>query len=127
MSIKVEGITSEDELQKAQASAQAQGKSVTNYSDWAEILKEFSENGIESTGSYSGDKARLEEIQALTAQYVAEIQAQEQVKQAQPQNKETDKVQKASETDKNQQLKATVVNGTSSQIMADYMKFYHLL
>ena len=42
-------------------------------------------------------------------------------------NKETDKVQKASETDKDQQLKATVVNGTSSQIMADYMKFYHLL
>lgn len=69
----------------------------------------------------------MEEIQALTEQYVAEMQAQEQVKQTEPQNKETDKVQKASETDRDQQLKATVVNGTSSQIMADYMKFYHLL
>lgn len=127
MSIKVEGITSEDELQKAQASAQAQGQTITNYDEWAEILKDFAENGIESTGSYSGDKARMEEIQALTEQYVAELQAQEQVKQAEPQNKETDKVQKASETDKDQQLKATVVNGTSSQIMAEYMKFYHML
>ncbi len=127
MSIKVDGIQSEDELQKAQASAQAQGTSIANYSEWAEILKEFSENGIESTGSYSGDKARLQEIQELTEQYVAQIQAQEQIKQTEPQNKETDKVQKSSETDREQQLKATVVNGTSSQILADYMKFYHLL
>ena len=127
MSIKVDGIQSEDELQKAQASAQAQGTSIANYSEWAEILKEFSENGIESTGSYSGDEARLQEIQELTEQYVAQIQAQEQIKQTEPQNKETDKVQKSSETDREQQLKATVVNGTSSQILADYMKFYHLL
>lgn len=127
MSIKVEGITSEDELQKAQASAQAQGQTVTNYDEWSEILKDFAENGIESTGSYSGDKAKMEEIQALTEQYVQEIQAQEQVKQTEPENKETDKVQKASETDKEQQLKATVANGTSSQLMAEYMKFYHML
>lgn len=127
MSIKVDGITSEDELQKAQASAQAQGTTVTNYNEWAEILKEFAENGIESTGSYAGDKAMKDQIEELTKQYIAEIQAQEEAKQAEPQNKETDKVQKASETDKDQQLKATVVNGTSSQIMADYMKFYHML
>lgn len=127
MSIKVDGITSEDELQKAQAAAQAQGETITNYTEWAEILKDFAENGIESTGSYSGDKARMEEIQALTQQYVEEFQAQQQVQQASPQNKETDKVQKASETDKDQQLKATVANGTSSQLMAEYMKLYHLL
>jgi hypothetical protein len=127
MSIKVDGIESEDELKKAQASAQAQGTSVTNYDEWSEILKNFEENGIESTGSYSGDKARMEEIEQLTEQYVAQLQEQNQVQQSEPQNKETDKVQKSSETDKNQQLKATVANGTSSQIMADYMKIYHLL
>jgi hypothetical protein len=127
MSIKVDGIESEDELKKAQASAQAQGTSVTNYNEWSEILKSFEENGIESTGSYSGDKARMEEIEQLTEQYVAQLQEQNQVQQSEPQNKETDKVQKSSETDKNQQLKATVANGTSSQIMADYMKIYHLL
>lgn len=127
MSIKVDGITSEDELQKAQAAAQAQGETITNYTEWAEILKDFAENGIESTGSYSGDKARMEEIQALTQQYVEELQVQQQVQQSEPQNKETDKVQKSSETDKEQQLKATVANGTSSQLMAEYMKLYHLL
>ena len=42
-------------------------------------------------------------------------------------NKKTEKVQKSSETDRNQELKATVANATSSQIMADYMKYYHLL
>lgn len=127
MGIKIDGITSEDELQKAQASAQAQGQNITNYDEWAEILKDFAENGIESTGSYSGDKARMEEIQALTEQYLQKLQSQEQVKQNEPQNKETDKVQKASETDKDQQLKATVANGTSSQLMAEYMKYYHML
>lgn len=127
MSIKVDGITSEDELQRAQASAQAQGQTVTKYDEWAEILKDFEENGIESTGSYSGDKAKMAEILALTQEYIAELQAEEQIKLTEPQNKVTDKIQRASETDKDQQLKATVVNGTSSQIMADYMKIYHML
>lgn len=127
MSYKVEGITSEDELQKAQAAAQAQGTSVTDYNEWSQILKEFAENGVESTGSYSGDKARMEEIQALTEQYIEELQAQEQIQKKQPQNNETEKVQKASETDKDQQLKAVVANGTSSEILANYMKAYFLI
>ncbi len=127
MSIKVDGIQSEDELKKAQAAAQAQGTSVTNYNEWAEILKDFEENGIESTGSYSGDKARMEEIKSLTEQFAAELKEQEEIKQNTPQNKESDKVQNTTETDKNQTIKATVVNATSSMIMADYMKYYHLL
>lgn len=127
MAIKVDGIQSEDELRKAQAAAQAQGTSITNYNEWAQILQEFQENGIESTGSYSGDKARMQEIQAAMQEYVAQLQEQEKVQQNSPDNKETEKVQKSSETDRNQELKATVANATSSQIMADYMKYYHLL
>ncbi len=127
MGIEIDGIESVDELQKAQAAAQAQGTTITNYSEWEQILNEFSENGIESTGSYAGDKARMQEIQAAVEEYVAQMQVQEQTQNNTPQNKETDKVQKSSETDREQQLKATVVNGTSSQIMADYMKYYHLL
>ena len=127
MAIKVDGIQSEDELRKAQAAAQAQGTSVTNYNEWAQILQEFQENGIESTGSYSGDKARMQEIQAAMEEYAAQLQEQEKVQQNSPDNKETEKVQKSSETDRNQELKATVANATSSQIMADYMKYYHLL
>ncbi len=127
MAIKVDGIESEDDLRKAQAAAQAQGTSITNYNEWSQILKEFAENGIESTGSYSGDKARMQEIQQAVEEYVNELQAQEKIQQNAPDNKETEKVQKSSENDKNQELKATVANATSSQIMADYMKYYHML
>ncbi len=127
MAIKIDGIQSEDELRKAQAAAQAQGTSIINYNEWSEILKEFSENGIQSTGSYAGDKARMEEIQLAVEEYVNELQAQEKIQQNMPDNKESQKVQSSSENDRNQQIKATVANATSSQIMADYMKYYHLL
>lgn len=127
MAIRVDGIESEDELRKAQAAAQAQGTSITNYNEWAQILQEFQDNGIESTGSYAGDKARMQEIQAAVEEYAAQVQEQERIQQNAPDNKETEKVQKASETDRNQELKATVANATSSQIMADYMKYYHML
>lgn len=127
MAIKVDNIQSEDELKKAQAAAQAQGTSITNYNEWSSILKEFSENGIESTGSYAGDKAKMQEVQQAVEQYVTELQQQEKIQQNSPDNKETEKVQKSSETDRNQEMKATVANATSSQIMADYMKYYHML
>ena len=127
MAIRVDGIDSEDELRKAQAAAQAQGTSITNYNEWAQILQEFQDNGIESTGSYAGDKARMQEIQAAVEEYAMQVQEQEKIQQNAPDNKETDKVQKSSETDRNQELKATVANATSSQIMADYMKYYHML
>ena len=113
---------------KAQAAAQAQGTTITDYNEWEQILQDFAENGIESTGSFAGDKAKMEEIQQAMVEYAQELQAQEQVQQrTNPENKETEKVQKASETDSQQDLKATVANATSSQIMADYMKYYHLL
>ena len=35
MSIKVDGIQSEDELKKAQAAAQAQGTTITDYNEWS--------------------------------------------------------------------------------------------
>ena len=127
MAIKIDGIQSEDELKKAQAAAQAQGSSITNYNEWSEILGEFQENGIKSTGSYSGDKALREEMKATVAEYAAQLQEQEKIQQNAPTNKETEKVQKTAETDSQQELKATVANATSSQIMADYMKYYHML
>ena len=127
MAIKVDGIQSEDELKKAQAAAQAQGTSITNYNEWSEILGEFQENGIKSTGSYSGDKALREEIKAAVAEYASQLQEQEKIQQNTPENKEDQKVQKTAETDSQQELKATVANATSSQIMSDYMKYYHML
>ena len=108
MAIKVDGIQSEDELKKAQAAAQAQGSTITNYSEWSEILGEFQENGIQSTGSYSGDKALREEIKAAVAEYASQVQEQEKIQQNTPDNKETEKVQKTTETDRNQEMKAKI-------------------
>lgn len=127
MAIRVDGIESEDELRKAQQAAQAQGTSIINYNEWSQILKDFAENGIESTGSYSGDKAKMQEVQQAVKEYVEELQQQEKIQQNTPKNKETEKVQEATQTDREQNLKATVANATSSVIMADYMKYYHLL
>lgn len=127
MSIKVDGITSEDELQKAQASAQAQGNTVTNYNEWSEILKNFEEYGIESTGSYAGDVAKMEEVKQAMEEYVAELEAQQIAQQNTPQNNDAEKLQESTKVDREQEMKATVANATSSQIMADYMKYYHLL
>lgn len=127
MAIKVDGIQSEDELKKAQAAAQAQGTSITNYDEWSDILSQFQENGIQSTGSYAGDKALMQDIQAQMEVIAEQLQEQEKVQQNTPENKDTEKVQKTADTDSQQELKATVANATSSQIMADYMKYYHML
>lgn len=127
MSIKIDGIQSEDELKKAQAAAQAQGTTITDYNEWSEILSQFQDNGIQSTGSYAGDKALMENIKAQMAELAQELQEQEAVQKNMPENNQIEKVQKSAETDKQQELKATVANATSSQIMSDYMKYYHML
>ncbi len=124
MAYRVDGIESEDELKKAQAAAQAQGASIPNYNEWAQILKDLNEAGVESTGSYAGDKAKLKEIETAVENFIQEVQT-EQI--AQEKQKETQQVKETSESDKDQQIKATVANATSSMIMADYMKYYHLL
>ncbi len=127
MSIKVDGIQSEDELKKAQAAAQAQGTTITDYNEWSDILSQFQDNGIQSTGSYTGDKALMEEIKAQMAELAQQLQEQETVQQNTPTNNDTEKIKKAVDTDSQQELKATMANATSSQIMSDYMKYYHML
>ena len=42
MALRINGIEDEDDLRKAQAAAQAQGTSITNYNEWAEIMKNLS-------------------------------------------------------------------------------------
>lgn len=127
MSIRVDGIQSEDELKKAQAAAQAQGTTITDYNEWSDILSQFQDNGIQSTGSYTGDKALMEEIKAQMAELAQQLQEQETVQQNTPTNNDTEKIKKAVDTDSQQELKATMANATSSQIMSDYMKYYHML
>lgn len=124
MAYRVDGIESEDDLKKAQAAAQAQGQQVPNYNEWQQVLEELDEAGIKSTGSFSGDKAKLKEIQTAVENFIKEVQT-EQI--AEERKKETQQVKETSESDKDQAIKATVANATSSMIMADYMKYYHLL
>ncbi len=124
MAFKVNGIQDEDDLKRAQAAAQAQGTSITNYNEWAEIMKNLSEAGVESTGSYAGDKAKMKEIQQTVEKFIQEQQTEMIAQQKQ---QETQEVKETSESDRDQEIKATVANATSSMIMADYMKYYHLM
>ena len=98
-----EGITSIEELKKAQAAAQQAGTSITNYEEWANILEDLDIAGVQSTGTYAGD-VKLHS-----------------------QNNDFNKTDYKTSQDKEQTVKANVVNATSSMIMADYMKYYHLL
>ena len=82
------------------------------------------EAGVKSTGSYSGDKALHAEIERRISEYIEQTKVEETQKQQQVQQEQP---KKNSETDNEQALKATVANGTSSTIMADYMKYYHML
>ena len=124
MAFKVNGIQDEDDLKRAQAAAQTQGTSITNYNEWAEIMKNLSEAGVESTGSYAGDKAKMKEIQQTVEKFIQEQQTEMIAQQRQ---QETQEVKETSESDRDQEIKATVANATSSMIMADYMKYYHLM
>lgn len=124
MAFKINGIQDEDDLKRAQAAAQAQGTSITNYNEWAEIMKNLSEAGVESTGSYAGDKAKMKEIQQTVEKFIQEQQTEMIAQQKQ---QETQEVKETSESDRDQEIKATVANATSSMIMADYMKYYHLM
>ncbi len=123
----VEDIKSIDELRKAQAAAQAQGTSITNYSHWEQILEDLETAGVESTGSYSGDVKLHTQIMEKIEAYIEEAQNAQKQQQMQPKNQETSKVDKQTSQDKEQVVKANVANGTSSLIMSDYMKYYHLL
>ena len=124
MAFKVNGIEDQDDLKRAQAAAQAQGTTVTNYNEWAEIMKTLSEAGEESTGSYAGDKAKIEEMKKTVEDFINNAQI-EQI--AHRQKQETEQVKQTSESDRDQEIKATVANATSSMILADYMKYYHMM
>ena len=123
MSMRVDGIQSEEELKKAQIASQAAGGSIPNYHDWANVLSDLELAGVESTGTYEGDVALREEIERNVDEFLAEAQEAQRAQEAQ----KYDGTQKMTENDKEQEIKANLANATSSMIMADYMKYYHLM
>ena len=56
MADKITGI---DDLEEVKAAAAAQGTTVPNYNEWYQIMQQLEEVGVESTGSYAGDKAKI--------------------------------------------------------------------
>ncbi len=117
-----DSIKSIEDLKRANAAAQAAGGQVTNYNDWYNILENLEIAGVESTGSYSGDKLKLEQIKEEIQEYL-EQQELERVNGADQQYQAKDTFA----SDKQQTVKANMANGLSSTLMADYMKYYHLL
>ena len=125
MSERVDDIKSIDELRKAQAASQMQGMSVANYNQWEQVLEDFENAGIQSTGSYEGDVKLHEQIIEKIEAYIQETQETQRQQEMKAQNNDTTKVNEKTSNDSEQGLKANVANATSSVIMADYMKYYH--
>ena len=125
--VMAEEISSIEELKRAQAAAQQQGTSITNYSEWESILEDFDIAGIQSTGTYAGDVKLHNQIMAQVEDMIAETVEEQNAQKVQPQHNELSKTDQKTAQDKEQVVKANVVNATSSTIMADYMKYYHLL
>lgn len=123
----VEDIKSIDELRKAQATAQAQGSNITNYSQWEQILEDFDTAGIQSTGTFDGDVKLHSEVMAKIENYIEQVQEAQKQQEIRPQNDESSKVDNKTSQDHEQVLKANVANGVSSDIMSNYMKFYHFM
>ena len=117
-------INSIEDLEEVRAAAAAQNTTVPNYNEWYQIMQQLEELGVESTGSYAGDKAKIEQVQQSVEDYIREAQVEQA---AQERRKDSQQVKKVSETDSEQTVKANVANATSSQLMADYMKIYHFL
>ncbi len=127
MSERVDDIKSIDELRKAQAASQMQGMSVANYSQWEQVLEDLETAGIQSTGSYEGDVKLHEQVIEKIEAYIQETQEAQRQQEMKAQNNDATKVNEKTSNDSEQGLKANVANATSSVIMADYMKYYHML
>lgn len=124
----VDKIKSIEDLEQAKSAASAQGSTIPNYQEWSSVLSELDEAGVKSTGSFEGDKAKLKEVHETVQEFIEKLKAEQAQEEKNKQLKNDTKVQKDNvQSDNEQNLKATVANGTSSMIMADYMKYYHLL
>ncbi len=123
-------IKSIDELRDAQSAAAANGSSIPNYNDWQNIMSELEEQGIKSTGSYEGDMALRNEMQTKVMDAFEEYQKVAEKEEDKIKDEKvgaTENITKLTDSDSDQNLKATFANATSSTIAADYMKYFHQL
>ena len=123
----IEDIKSIDELRKAQAAAQAQGTTITNYAQWEQILEDLDTAGVQSTGTFEGDLKLHSQVMEKIQQFIEQVQEAQKQQEMNPKNNEVEKVSNQTTQDKDQVIKANVANGTSSLIMSDYMKYFHML
>lgn len=122
----IDNIKSIEELRKAQAAAQAQGTNITNYAQWESILEDLETAGVQSTGSFSGDVKLHSQMMQDIENFIEQVQEAQKQAEIHPKNDEASKIDSKTGQDKEQIVKANVVNGVSSEIMANYMKYYHL-
>ena len=123
----VDNIKSIEELRKAQAAAQAQGSNITNYNQWEQILEDLETAGVQSTGTFDGDVKLHAQVMAKIEQFIEQVQEAQRQQEMNPKNDDISKVDNKTSTDKDQVIKANLANATSSQILSDYMKYYHTL
>lgn len=114
-----------DEIKKRLAGAAGQNINIPpDYNMWQQIKDDIEKAGVESTGSYDGDKRLHAQLKTEAQNAANEVQVAQNQAQQNVQEKQTEGIAK---DDSNQQIKSTMANAVSSTIMADYMKYYHLL
>ena len=118
---RVNGIEDIDELRKA---AGANGAQNADYNKWDQILKDFEELGVQSTGSYQGDLSLHNQMKNEAEQYAEDMKVEQAKETQQTQQKQPENMAKS---DDEQAIKATVANGVSSDIMSNYMKVFHMI
>lgn len=121
MDMRVDDVN-ENEGAATQAGAAA-GVGYTNYQDWANIKQDLELAGVESTGTYNGDKELRIELERQVDEFLEQSQIDFQEQDFQVHNG----VEESAKNDREQEIKANIANATSSMIMADYMKYYHLM
>lgn len=119
-------INSIDELKRIQAASQENGKNVTNYSEWLQILTELNSAGIKPTGDFNSDKQLLAQITQQKQDQTQQMQDIPQVtqnKRIQPQHNDMNKMDFKTANDEEQRIKAEVANQTSSKILENYNRY----
>ncbi len=117
-------IESIDELRKLRDAEKNTMAQPTDYSAWQKDMEKLDQLGIQGTGSAAGDRALIKQMEMAAQEAAKEAQIQQAQQQNNDQNNKQDQqVKSMSETDNEQNLKATVANATSSQILDNYIRW----
>lgn len=113
-----------EKTKRKQAEAAMINTNFVDYKEWWQINNDLIVAGITPPADFATAKDIHNQLKIKAQNAAEEVQVAQNQAQQNIQEKQTEGIAKG---DSNQQIKSTVANAVSSTIMADYMKYYHLL